>query len=223
MTERERVRGVRERAGRARARRADRPRAGAGAVPRGVVPALRRGPGAPVPDGRHGGAGGPRHGAAGGLRGAALRSDGRDRVRRRRRRFRPSRWVPAVVAVAAAALALGLGLTVTSSPPPTATAPAHHGKVVTADLVSNGATVGHVVTFGGDQPWMSMMLADSSARGTVDCIVVTADGVRPPRRDLRRPRGLRGLDRPAPRQPGHIRTAEVESPSGTVIATATLG
>ena len=35
--------------------------------------------------------------------------------RRRRRRLRPSRWVPAVVGVAAAALALGLGLSVTSS------------------------------------------------------------------------------------------------------------
>ena len=42
----------------------------------------------------------------------------------RRRRLRPSRWVPAVVGVAAAALALGLGLSLTSSSPPTVTAQA---------------------------------------------------------------------------------------------------
>ncbi len=38
-----------------------------------------------------------------------------DAAPRRRRRLRPSRWVPAVVGVAAAALALGVGLSVTSS------------------------------------------------------------------------------------------------------------
>ena len=49
-------------------------------------------------------------------------------VRSRRRRFRPSRWVPAVVGVAAAALALGLGLSLTSSAPsPTVSAQAAPG------------------------------------------------------------------------------------------------
>ena len=49
--------------------------------------------------------------------------------------------------------------------------------MISADLVENGASVGHVVAFGGKEPWMSMMLADSTARGTVDCVVVTDDGV----------------------------------------------
>ena len=43
-------------------------------------------------------------------------------VRPRRRRFRPSRWVPAAVGVAAAALVLGLGLSLTSSSAPTVAA-----------------------------------------------------------------------------------------------------
>src|SRR6202167_443761 len=83
----------------------------------------------------------------------------------RRRRFRPSRWVPAVVGVAAAALALGLGLSLTgSSPTPTVTAqPQGAHRVVTAALVEHGETVGHVMVVGGAKPWISMMMADSSA------------------------------------------------------------
>ncbi len=96
----------------------------------------------------------------------------------RRRRLRPSRWVPAVVGVAAAALALGLGLSLTSSSPsPTVTAqpPGAH-RVVTAALVEHGTTVGHVMTVSGAKPWISMMMSDSSAHGTVTCVVVTDDG-----------------------------------------------
>ena len=152
-----------------------------------------------------GGAGGPGDGAAVGLRGAPLRTDGPDRRAPRRRRLRPSRWVPAVVGVAAAALALGLGLSLTSSSPtPTVTAQPHgtSHRVMTAALVENGETVGHVMTVGGAKPWMSMMLADSSARGTVNCVVVTDDGVTHTGRDVRGRQGLRGVDRPAARQPG---------------------
>ena len=145
-------------------------------------------------------------------------------VRRHRRRIRPSHWVPAGVAAAAAALALGLGLTMTSSSPvPTATAPAYHGKVVSADLVENGAAVGHVVTFGGAQPWMSMMLADSTARGTVECIVVTADGVPHHVGTFVARKGYGAWIAPLHVNPADIRTAQVVSPSGTVIATASLG
>jgi anti-sigma factor RsiW len=144
-------------------------------------------------------------------------------VRRRRRRIRPSHWVPAAVAAAAAALALGLGLTITSSPVPSATAPLHHGKVVSADLVENGAAVGRVATGGGTQPWLSMMLADSTARGTVNCIVVTADGVTHHVGTFVAKRGYGAWIAPLPVNPADIRTAEVVSPSGTVIATASLG
>jgi hypothetical protein len=142
----------------------------------------------------------------------------------RRRRLRPSRWVPAVVGVAAAALALGLGLSLTSSSPPTVTAQAHGPqKVTTAALVEKGETVGHVVTFGGDKPWMSMMLADSSARGKVSCVVVTSDGVTHRVGTFVARDGYGAWIAPLHVDPADVRSAEVVSPSGTVIATATLG
>jgi hypothetical protein len=140
-----------------------------------------------------------------------------------RRRFRPSRWVLAGVAAAAAALALGLGLTLPSSAPSPATAQAHHGKATSADLVENGATVGHIVVVGGAQPWMSMMLADSTAQGTVDCIVVTTDGVTHHVGSFVARKGYGAWIAPLYVKPADIRAAEVVSPSGTVIATASLG
>jgi hypothetical protein len=144
--------------------------------------------------------------------------------RRRGRGLRPSRWVPAVVGVAAAALALGIGLGVTSSPstsPHQAAAPSQHA--VTAALVSDGKTVGHVMTFGGDKPWMSMMLDDSSARGTVRCVVVTEDGKAHTVGTFESHEGYGAWMAPLHVNPDTVRTAEVQSPSGTVIATATLG
>jgi hypothetical protein len=140
-----------------------------------------------------------------------------------RRRFRPSRWVPAGVAAAAAALALGLGLSLPSSAPTTATAKAHHGNEISGDLVENGAAVGHVVVFGGTQPWMSMMLNDSTARGTVDCIVVTKDGVAHHVGTFVARQGYGAWIAPMHVKPTDIHAAEVVSPSGTVIATASLG
>ena len=144
---------------------------------------------------------------------------------RRRRRLRPSRWVPAVVGVAAAALALGVGLSVTSSPStaPNQAAPSPSHHVVTAALVSNGETVGHVMTFGGDKPWLSMTLDDSSAHGTVRCVVVTEDGKSHTVGTFEAREGYGAWMAPLHVDPDTVRTAEVESPSGTVIATATLG
>jgi hypothetical protein len=146
----------------------------------------------------------------------------------RRRHLRPSRWVPVVVGVAAAAAALGLGLSLTSSSPlsssPTVAAPApsaHH--VMTGDLTENGDTVGHVMAVGGDKPWISMMMADSSARGTVSCEVVTDDGVTHPVGTFVADKGYGAWIAPLHVDPADVRTAEVVSPSGTVIATATLG
>jgi hypothetical protein len=147
-------------------------------------------------------------------------------VRPRQRRLRPSRWVPAVVGVAAAAVALGVGLTMTStpstSPTVTAQAPGSH-QVETAALVSDGKTVGHVMTFGGDKPWMSMMLDDSSAHGTVRCVVVTKVGVPHTVGTFELREGYGAWIAPLHVNPATVRTAEVVSPSGTVIATATLG
>jgi hypothetical protein len=142
----------------------------------------------------------------------------------RRRRLRASRWVPAVVGVAAAALALGLGLSLTSSSPsPTVTAqPQGAHRVVTAALVEHGATVGHVMTVSGRKPWISMMMSDSSAHGTVTCVVVTDDGKTHHVGTFEADKGYGAWIAPLPVNPADLRTAEVVSPSGTVIATATL-
>jgi hypothetical protein len=147
--------------------------------------------------------------------------------RRRGRGFRPSRWVPAVVGVAAAALVLGIGLSATSSPSTSpnhdqAAAPSQSPHAATAALVSDGKTVGHVMTFGGDKPWLSMMLDDSSARGTVRCVVVTEDGEAHTVGTFESHDGYGAWMARLPVNPDTVRTAEVESPSGTVIATATL-
>jgi anti-sigma-K factor RskA len=144
-------------------------------------------------------------------------------VRPQRRRLRPSLWVPAVAAAAAAALALGLGLSLSSSPAPTVAAQAHHKTVVSANLLENGETVGHVVAFGGARPWMSMTLADSTARGTVNCVVVTDDGVTHHVGTFVARQGYGAWIAPLRVNPEDVRSAEVVSPSGTVIATATLG
>jgi hypothetical protein len=143
----------------------------------------------------------------------------------RRKRRRAPRWVPAALAAAAAAVALAVGLTLAlSSPTPpaqNAAGPARH--VAIATLSENGVSVGRVVTHGGTDPWMSMMLADSSARGTVDCVVVTKDGVTHWVGSFTAKNGYGAWLAPLRVQPKDLRSAQVVSPSGTVIATATLG
>ena len=94
---------------------------------------------------------------------------------------------------------------------------------MTAALTEHGETVGHVMTVGGAKPWMSMMLDDSSARGTVNCVVVTDDGVQHHVGTFEADKGYGAWIAPLPVDPADVRTAEVVSPSGTVIATATLG
>ena len=142
---------------------------------------------------------------------------------RRLRRIRPAYWVPATIA-AAAALALGLGLGLSgSSPSPTVAAGRTQPKVLAADLVANGQTVGRVSAFSGAKPWMSMMLDDSAARGTVNCVVVTDDGVSHHVGTFVARAGYGAWAAPLSVEPSHIRTAEVVSPSGTVLASAALG
>lgn len=141
----------------------------------------------------------------------------------RRRRLPSPRWVP--VAAAAAVVALGIGLGVglsSSSQQPTQTATGH-GAVVSAVLVEHGEDVGHVVAFGGHSPWMSMMLADSSARGPVSCVVVTEDGVRHDVGTFVARQGYGAWIAPLHLDPHRLRQAEVVSASGSVIASARLG
>ena len=134
----------------------------------------------------------------------------------RRRRVWSSRWVPVGVAAAVVALGLGLGLSLASAPPPAA------AKVTSANLVENGVAVGHV-DIDATKAWMSMALADSSARGRVECVVITDDGVTHWVGSFDARNGYGAWVAPLHVDPAAVRTAEVVSPSGTVIATATLG
>ena len=123
-------------------------------------------------------------------------------VRPRRRRFRPSRWVPAAVGVAAAALVLGLGLGLTSSSAPTVAAKAHRQQVTTAALVENGERVGHVVTVRRQR---AVDVDDLGRLGRPRHRELRGRHRRrrqPPRRDLRGPRRLWGVERSAARGPG---------------------
>jgi anti-sigma-K factor RskA len=131
----------------------------------------------------------------------------------RRARRRASRWVPVGVAAAVVALGLGLGFGLSSTASP---------KVTSANLVANGVTVGHV-DFGGTKPWMSMTLADSPAQGKVECLVITDDGVAHWVGSFDARGGYGAWVAPLHVDPATVRSAEVVSPSGAVIATATLG
>ena len=143
---------------------------------------------------------------------------------RRTRRVRPPRWAVVALSAAAAVAALAVGLSVglSSSPPPSTSAAPPHG-VVTANLVEHGTVVGRVATHGGAHPWMWMMLVDSSAQGTVDCVVVTSDGVSHQVGTFVARKGYGAWVAPLAVNPKDIRSAEVVAPSGTVIATAALG
>jgi anti-sigma factor RsiW len=142
---------------------------------------------------------------------------------KRHRRFRASRLVPFGVAAAVVGLGLGLGLTLSSSPAPTTTAQPQRSGGISADLVAHGVAVGKVEAFGGAKPWMSMSLEDSPTRGTVMCAVTTKDGVTHWVGSFVARTGYGAWAAPLHVDPAKIRTAEVVSPSGTVIATATLG
>ncbi len=145
-------------------------------------------------------------------------------VRTRGRRGRPRRWMPAVLAAAAAVVALAVGLTVAlSSPsPPAQNAAGPTRQVAVATLVGNGENLGRVVTHAGAQPWMSMMLADSGVQGTVNCVVVTKDGVTHLVGTFTAKNGYGAWLAPLHVDPKDLRTAQIVSPSGKVIATASL-
>jgi hypothetical protein len=142
----------------------------------------------------------------------------------RPRRRRPRRyWVPASVAAAVVALAVGLGVELTSSPPPPSTsAQGAHSALLTGDLREGGQVVGRVETFGGAKPWMQMTLHDSTARGRVRCLVVTEDGVTHWVGTFVASEGYGAWSAPLHVDPKDVRSAEVVSASGAVIATATL-
>jgi anti-sigma factor RsiW len=138
------------------------------------------------------------------------------------------RWA---LAAAAAVVALVAGLSIgwvtgSSGNHPTQGVAGRHpsaAAVATADLIERGRSVGRVVTYGGPTPWMVVTLADSSIDGRVSCAVVTADGVVHKVGAFTASHGYGAWDAPLPVAPRDVRTAEVVSSDGTVIATATLG
>jgi hypothetical protein len=142
---------------------------------------------------------------------------------RRKGRLRP-RWavgaLSAAAAVVALAVGLSLGLSSSSAPPNPSAAPA---KVVTANLVEHGTVVGRVAAHGGAHAWMWMMLIDSKARGPVNCIIVTSDGVSRQVGTFVAEKGYGAWVAPLHVDLKNIRSAEIVAPSGTVIATAALG
>jgi hypothetical protein len=143
-----------------------------------------------------------------------------------RRRPGPTRWMLAgAAAVVALALGLGIGWSTGSAPPvhPTATPPHRVGTpVAAADLMEHGKAVGRVSAYGGSMPWLSMTLADSSARGRVTCRVVTVDGVTHTIGTFVADRGYGAWGAPLSVAPQDVRQAQVVSANGAVIATATL-
>ncbi len=132
-------------------------------------------------------------------------------------------WMPASVAAAVVALAVGLGLALSSPAPTTSSALGeyHNGRIA-GNLTEDGHTVGRVVVFDSARPWMQMMLHDSSARGRVTCVVVTDDGVHHQLGTFVASEGYGAWAAPLHVNPDDVRSAEVVSTSGTVIATATL-
>lgn len=147
-------------------------------------------------------------------------------ARRRFGRHFP-RWMPVAAAAAVVALALGLGLGLSSGTPTAPPRSALHGNtsrpvVASAALVDGGQMVGHVVAFGGKNPWMSMVLADSSAHGWVSCVVVTDSGKRQTLGTFESKAGYGAWGVPLHVDPSRLRAAEVVDSDGTVIASAVL-
>jgi anti-sigma factor RsiW len=143
-----------------------------------------------------------------------------------RRRPGPTRWMLAgAAAVVALAIGLGIGWSAGSHPPgPTTTkGPSVRTPVEAANLMENGRSVGRVSAYGGSTPWLSMTLADSTARGRVTCRVVTADGATHTVGSFESDHGYGAWGAPLSVTPQDVRQAQVVSANGTVIATATLG
>jgi hypothetical protein len=142
------------------------------------------------------------------------------------RRSRPPRWaLAAAAAVVALAVGLGIGLSTGSHSAnhPTVASRGHGGPLVSfAALRENGREVGKVYAYGGSTPWMFMTLSDSSAHGHVVCEIVTTSGVIRKVGTFKADKGYGAWGAPLPVAPQDIRTAEVLSADGSVIASATL-
>ena len=107
-------------------------------------------------------------------------------------------------------------------PAPLAVEALEDRMLLSATLVQDGRGVGHVVYFDGAKPWMSIMLADGGVQGQINCVVVSKDGVSHVVGTLTAHDGYGAWYAPLQVNPDDLRTAQVVSPSGTVLATARL-
>jgi len=152
---------------------------------------------------------------------------GVDELGARRRASRP-RWILAgAAAVVALATGLGIGLSVgSSSPNAKVEAQAHSTTskpMLTADLTENGSPVGVVSLYGGSTPALTMDLAESSVHGIVTCEIVTDNGATHKLGSFKVTHGYGAWVAPLGVPPDAVRTAQLISPDGTTIASATLG
>ena len=148
---------------------------------------------------------------------------------RTKRRSGPLRWVAGAprwaLASAAAVVALVVGLSIgwsIGSPSGTLHPTEAGAPVTTAVLKEHGNAVGSVATYGGATPWMIVTMEDSSAHGALTCEVITDNGVTHRIGTFSATYGYAAWDAPLKVAPQDVRTAEVVSSSGTVIATASL-
>ena len=149
-------------------------------------------------------------------------------INRHEGRRGPLRWAAGAprwaLASAAAVVALLIGLSIGWSvgSPSGTTHGTEAGAVATAALKEHGNPVGTVATYGGTAPWMVVTLDDSSAHGTLTCEVVTDNGVTHRIGTFSATYGHAAWDAPLGVAPQDVRSAEVVSSNGTVIATASL-
>jgi hypothetical protein len=144
-----------------------------------------------------------------------------------RRRLRPSRWILAgVAAVVALVVGLGIGLSIGSSTPRAGVAgqlePTTAKPMLTASLKENSHIVGRVSLYGGSTPVLTMDLAESAAKGSVTCEIVTDNGVTHKIGTFRVTNGYGAWVAPLGVSPSDVKIAQLVSPNGAVMATATL-
>jgi hypothetical protein len=136
------------------------------------------------------------------------------------------RWtLAAAAAVIALVLGLSLGWSTGSGHPGSTQGEVAHPEgreVATAALTDAGRTVGRVSTYGGSNPWMTVVLAGSATDGTVTCEVITNEGVMHKVGSFDAKDGYGAWGAHLWVAPQDVRKAEVVSSNGTVIATALL-
>jgi Putative zinc-finger len=141
------------------------------------------------------------------------------------RKDRPIRWM---LAAAAVVVALVVGLSIgwmtgsNAGSSRSGQTPPVGAVVASAVLRDHGSAVGHVYAYGGSRPWLFMTLADSTARGRVTCRIVTTGGDTRTVGAFTVKAGYGAWGAPLPVPADDVVTAQVVSPSGTVLGTAPL-